>query len=312
MRPKKNKNVQIPKLGQRKVLTVDEYLNAYFERVDYAQGREEDFFKSYIKWLEDQREKRIGEITDSLIDVATTTVEGTFCRIVDLKYVNDPLCVYGSTLLSGRRFNIGDGISHYKPFHSLYIADNDDTAHCEKFHYPRQFTKGNLSSSEFGLRKNYACFEVEVSLSKCIDITDKNSLKSFSEIISKIKPSREILEFAHAVGIPTLRTVQTPGELLKTLLNPEFLKHPTALEMPANSQWFGLYCLRAGIQGIIYPSVRKSGGGKNIAVLIDNFSDTASFARLNADTEVVHESRREMNSKNLHFFKIPVQKTLTH
>lgn len=145
-----------------------------------------------------------------------------------------------------------------------------------------------------------------------IDITDKNSLRGFSEIISQIKPTKELLEFAHSVGIPTLKTVQTAGELLRTLLNPDFLKHPTALEMPANSQWFGLYCLRAGIQGIIYPSVRKNGGGNNIAILIDNFTDTNSSARLNADTAIIHESRREMKSENIHFFKIPAPIMTTH
>lgn len=307
----KGKKKVIPKFAAKKPLSLDDYLNAYFERIDQAQAREEEFFRTYIKWLEAEREKRISEITDSINSVANTNMSGVFHRIVDLKYVTDPLCVYGSTLNNGQRFNIGNSISHYKPFPALYVADTVETAYAERFHQPMTYSRGELKPNDSALRKNFACFEVEVNISNCIDLTDKKNLQGFADVISTIKPTREMLDFAKSVGIPALRTIQTTSELLQTLLSHQYMKHPTILDMPSNPQWFALYCLRSGVTGIKYPSVR-SDSGTNLAVFIDNLTDSSAHIKLNADTPVLNESRRIINHTNFNFFKFPFQNTSAH
>lgn len=307
----KPKKKAIPKFAAKRPPSLDDYLNAYFERIDQAQAKEEEFFRTYIKWLEDQREKRITEILESLSGAATESVSGTYFRIVDMLYVNDPLCVYGSSLNSGQRFNIGNGIAHYKSFPALYVADTDGTAYAERFHQPMTYSRAELKPNDLALRKDYACLGVEVNLNGCIDLTNKGALKDFNDIISDIKPSREMLDFARSIGISTLRTVQTTTELLDTLMSMQYLKHPTVLDMPANSQWFGLYCLRAGVNAIKYPSAR-SAGGANLAIFIDNFSDSSAKVKLTTASSAIHISRREINHTNFNFFKFPVSHTSAH
>lgn len=307
----KSKKKEIPKFAAKRPPSLDDYLNAYFEKIDSAQAREEEFFRTYIKWLEDQREKRITEITDSLNSAATSSVSGRYYRIVDMLYVNDPLCVYGSTLNSGQRFNIGNGIAHYRSFPALYVADTDGTAYTERFHQPMTYSRAELKPNDFALRGDYACVGVEVTVNSCIDLTNKTNLKDFNDIISSIKPSREMLDFARSIGISTLRTVQTTTELLGTLLSEQYQKHPTVLDMPSNSQWFALYCLRAGITAIKYPSVRNA-SGTNLAILIDNLSDSSSNIKLTTASAAIHASRREINHTNLNFFKFPSPSSGTH
>jgi hypothetical protein len=315
MSNKSRKKTTIPTLGnQNQFFSIDEYLNKFFEDSDRESLKSESFFKMYFNWLESEREKRIESILESLNHVASTCIEErTYYRIVDLKYAFDPLCVYGSGLNLGGRFNIGSNVAHYKQFSVLYVAESSSTAYTEKFHYPMDIIKGLLVGNTMGLKQDFACFDVKVNLSNCIDITKKENLEPFCEVISEIKPSKEIFEQAKLIGINKLKTVQTPSEIIRSLLNVEYLKIPTMLDMPSNSQWFGLYCLRAGIQGIIYPSARNSTPtNQNITILIDNFRESESVVKINDDIDIVSEERRKITKDNFHFFKYPFSRSGLH
>lgn len=286
-------------------LSIDEYINSYFNTTDKRNAEEEHFFQQWYGFLQSEREKRLEEITDVLSQAADDSVNETLARIVDAKYGAHPLCTVGSVQGGGGRFNIGGGMGHYKPFHCLYLASDDDTAYSEYFHYQRGYSIATLNSEELALKgkkKNYSNFEVEVSLENCIDIRNKEALRRFCEIISEIRPPKQMTDFAREIGLFRLKTVQTAGELHRTFMDREFLKFFTILDMPANPQWFGYYCYQAGIQCIIYPSVR--GRGSNYAILVDNFRESQSTAKLNTDAPYIEKTNREINKSTFEFFKI--------
>lgn len=299
---KKSKKFIPPKL--KKIPSIDEILNEYFESEDGENKKLHEFFKAYYGFLQKTREDKLDEIVESLSAVSDTSVSEKLTRIVDLRY-GDPLSVVGSLMGAGGRFNIGNGMGHTKPFACLYVANDFHTAFCECYHYPPSYFRGKVSATEMALRKanDFMSVELEVNIEKCIDLRNKENLRGFTEIISAIKPTAEFKLWAKELGYFSLRTVQTHGELYKTLLDPDFLRSYYSLEMPSNSQWFGYYCLMAGIQGIIFPSVRDE-SGYNIGVLVDNFKDTESFIKLNDSVKVVSADRKIINADNYEFFKI--------
>ena len=77
------------------------------------------------------------------------------------------------------------------------------------------------------------------------------------------------------------------------------------LDIPSNSQWFGCYVKEAGIEAIIYPSLRYE-GCYNCAVYPENFA-AKSFIKLADDHSSVSEARVEINKKNYKFFEHPVE-----
>lgn len=296
----------IPQKGRKTLPTIDDYINSYLDETDAQNAAVESFFQSWYGYLQDEREKRKDEIDDVLVAVANSTIELELVRIVDNQFGSHPLCTLGSVQGAGRRFNIGSDLRKYRNFHCLYLASDDDTAYAEKFHGQRAQIKGTLTPHELALRpkvSDYSNFGASVSLSKCIDITDKSRLKEFCDVISQIKPPQHMMEFAKQLGYFSLRTIQTPGELHKTFLEKEFLRFPIILDMPSNSQWFGLYCFLAGIQAIIFPSVRLN-GGTNYAVFLDNLKGTDSFIELTTKADYIAQDHRRIDGKTFEFFKI--------
>lgn len=291
--------------------SIDEYLNKYFEQSDLHEERKEQFFKTYYKSLEAKREALEDDISEALWSMCDSDFSESMWRIVDVDYASDPICAVGSFKNEGQRFNIGNGLKPYYPFGCLYVADDDDTAYAERFHHSRSFIRtysdGTINAHELALKKNsdgYTSIRLETNITKFLDLRDKKNLRPFCEVISAIKPGKDMLKYAKEVGIGNLRTIQTPGELLSSLMTTDFQKTPTVLSMPANPQWFGYYCLRAGIQAILYPSARRD-HHFNLAILMDNFLDTDCTVRIPSGTSIIHETRKEMNKDNFEFFKHP-------
>lgn len=303
-RKKNHQKSYIPAPAHKKIPSIDDLLNQYFESEDGENKKLQDFFKSYYGFLQRSREEKLEEIVDSLSAVADASIADSYTRIVQLKF-GDPLSVLGSLSGPGGRFNIGNGMGHTKPFPTLYVANDFHTAFCECFHYPPGYMRGNVDAAKMALRdaNNFIATELTVNIEKCIDLRNKDVLRGFTQVISEIKPTDEFKHWAKELGYFSLRTVQTHGELYRTLLEADYLKNYYSMEMPSNSQWFGYYCLMTGIQGIIYPSVRDN-KGYNIAILSENLKDTDSYIKISVDTPAIPEDRKIMNGENFEFFKI--------
>lgn len=313
---KKNRQKSfIPIKATPVVPSIDDLINEFLDKTDKQNAAQEHFFKTWYDYLKGEREKHREEISEALIVSASANVDANLVRIVDLEYANHPLCTIGSVQGPGRRFNIGKRIRNYSSFHCLYLAEDGETAYAEKFHYNKAQNFGNLSPTDLKLKPqnmtDIAVVGVKVSLTNCLDLRDKENVRSFCEIISRIKPTKQLLDFSKTLGVLRLRTIQVPGELLRSLFHNDFLKFHLLLDMPANSQWFGHYCYEAGIQCIIYPSLR-SARGANYAVFIDNLKDSKSTVELSANAPYVAQHNRIINSESFEFFKFANQGIQPH
>ena len=72
--------------------------------------------------------------------------------------------------------------------------------------------------------------------------------------------------------------VQTPKQLLISLLDENWRRFPMHVDVPANPQIFGSLVQQAGIEGILYPS--KYNNRKCLAIFAQNFRSGASFVEL--------------------------------
>lgn len=98
-----------------------------------------------------------------------------------------------------------------------------------------------------------------------------------------------------------MNIINTPELLYRSVLDPDYTQWDTWIDQPSPSQWFGHYVRLAGIQGVIYPSLR-SDAGHNVAVFLDKFEDTESFVMLTDDCDFVKNDLRRVDAKNFSNF----------
>ena len=94
----------------------------------------------------------------------------------------------------------------------------------------------------------------------------------------KFTLSTELKSEAKALSLPEPNIVQSPKKLMKTLLEPDWRKHPMDADLPSNSQLFGHLVYLAGIEGILYPS--KLTGKICLAIFPRNFASTSSYLEI--------------------------------
>jgi hypothetical protein len=295
---------------QAEIISPEEYVEKYLTRLEKYDQTRLEFEHDFQGYLASEREKRIDKIIDALTNSALGGFENICHRIVASDYGADPLCTYGSLLDSGR-FNFGSVGGHFNQFDCHYAASNYETAFQEKFHYSLEDLKdGPLSPSEMSVMPvgSFNNIRVDISLSRCLDLRDPDSLKSFFEVISEIAPSSTIqLKWKHfckknKIKHERLLTINQLEQLYFSIYDPNFKQFETFLDLPSNSQWLGHYARLAGIQGIIYMSLRNE-NGFNIAVFPSNLKNTDSYIKLTDNVPYVDSSRRQMNSVNCEFFK---------
>jgi len=97
-------------------------------------------------------------------------------------------------------------------------------------------------------------------------------------LISKFKIPQSILNSAKQLGIPVPTLIKSPRPLLKSFLAENWRKEPAQFDIPANSQIFGQLAYLAGMDGVVYTSVKT---GKNcLAIYPSNFDGRNSVLTL--------------------------------
>ena len=290
--------------------TPEEIIDSYLVQLEKLDKQELTFWGEFYDFLTGEREKLLDDILDSLQKVRQENIvlEKT-SRIVIPKYGADPLCTYGSTCKPpGGRFNFGSISSFHQDFDCLYVANDYHTAFHEVFHYEpsERIAPGAITPEEAGLQEvaGFNHVQCRVELDSVIDIRSDEALKPFCEVISRILPSKELQDYASALGKAPLVTIQSLEFQKMSLFDPKYKQWGTWLNQPANSQWFGHYVRRAGIQAVIYPSCRDV-EGFNVAIFPSNFQESESRVTLLTEAKYIPESRREMNAKNCLFFQRP-------
>lgn len=202
-------------------------------------------------------------------------------RIVDYRHSLAPLSVAGSLKAEGGRFNIGGRLSPgtFTPFPALYLGEDYATAYQERFGPPFRSQGSGLTGAEFALRKPGSFTQVQVhgQIDLVLDVGNVTALKPFVDVIRKfglpaaVRPLARQLSLRHPPGL-----VRSASALRRQLLNPNWRILPMHYDLPANSQVFGRIAAAAGLQGILYPSVRAS-GKRCLALFPQNWANSGSY-----------------------------------
>jgi len=201
-------------------------------------------------------------------------------RIVSWKYSNDPLSIKGSCLnVPGGRFNYGDIASEHDPFGALYIAEDFDTAHKEKYGALKSRRKG-LTEDELTLAKGTASVSLPInfSVSRVIDLTNPQLLVSFFKEVKKIELPKDIISKAKADNIELSYKARNLKTYLALLLDVNWRRIPMAYNIPGWPQVFGKLAILSGARAILYPSTKD---GKNcLAIFPENFENSDSVLEI--------------------------------
>ncbi len=198
----------------------------------------------------------------------------------------------------GGRFNIGD-IDQIKfpKFAGLYLAEDTETSLREKCGLDPQGDNDGLTGRELNLINNIAVVKVQGSITNLLDITDPMSLTEFYNQIKTIHMPIELISRARKLNIKSMMPVRSETELRDTLLREQWRIMPMQFDIPANPQILGQLVYTAGIEGILYPSVKTQ--KKCLVVYPENFRQTDSYIEIDGVTpKSVTHNRIDKNTFN--------------
>jgi hypothetical protein len=260
-------------------------------------------FHWHLYWdLARQRAKIIEELKGALAKRALP--EFTFeswTRIVDVRYLGDPLSPLGSIRRpEGGRFNIGDlNSAVFREFPALYIAEDYEAAFSERFPDQNAVAAGGLTPTQLALVRDQDIAKVTVRgvLRSVLDVTDTASLKPFVALIYSFVISRHVKAMAAQLKMrPPPGVVRTPALLALVINDPNWRRFPMNVDIPAGSQILGEIAHAAGLEAILYKSVRKS-GKRCLAIFTRNLVNSDSFVELSG-TAREQAKRKRLDASN--------------
>ncbi|MBY0414669.1 MAG: RES family NAD+ phosphorylase [Bdellovibrionales bacterium] len=271
-------------------------------RISTLNDNQREFWKNLQQHLIEEREKIISDIIGAIDSTKKEGFESEYCRIVSSEFSNDPLNGAGSVLRPpGGRFNLAKTSSLSNYFIGLYMAEDYETAFAEKFHQSNEDQTENLLC-DFSLRpiESFSYYRTSIKIQNYIDLTTDETLKAFIVAIKDIEAPEYYLSMGKSLNIPV--TMATNEILLrKSFFNAEYPLWAAWLDQPAPSQLFGHYCREAGIEGILYPSVRNP-SKKNMVLFPDNFKDSSAVIELLDKAPHVPAERRKITKENYQNF----------
>ena len=282
----------------------EEFIETQIRLKNKEISQDRELFREFYSYLRDERQKKEELLRQALFEQSSSWTDN-LCRIVQFRFSQDPLCTYGSLKKSGR-FNCGKHQDIVTPFPALYLASDHETAMEEKFPSNFQTARGLLSDKELSLDvRNHSFFNVKVSFQKTLDLRKRNSLKGFFSIILKFKIPTHIknrITRTNSKRKPSnkvkLSVIKEFEVFLATVFDPLHKEIEVYLQHPSNPQWLGHYCQLAGIEAIIYPSIRSC--GHNLAVFPEAL-EPESFVEILCENESL--KRYQMNHDNGSFFR---------
>jgi len=285
-------------LRTRQDVKVEHAIHQHLVRLETLDKQNREFWRDYQFFLAMEREKLLGKITESLWAVRSQSFDFVGGRIVGSEYSKSPLCSVGSYHYPGR-FNFAQIASYLPDFKALYLASDYETAFCEKFYRRQDDVLEGLTATELSLTPtgSFSYYRVRAKLDSVLDVRNDEALAGFCEIIATVDPSFEILMAAKRIRSAPPQTIKSVQQLRAALLEENFQQWATWVDQPSPSQWFGHYVRLAGIQGIVYPSVRNT-SGYNLSVFPDNLCDSEAEIALIDPSDSVPESDRTLNKTN--------------
>ncbi len=115
------------------------------------------------------------------------------------------------------------------------------------------------------------------SMGAVINLEKPDKLEPFVALIRGFRIDPALTQLAQRNSMPPPVLIQTVGQLINALIDPNWRQWPALFGVPSTAQLFARHALDAGIEGIVYPS--KFNTRQNIAVFPQSLSG-ASFVEL--------------------------------
>lgn len=220
-------------------------------------------------------------------------------RAIDFKFSHEPLSARGSVLNeTGGRFNIGDTDQIKFPrFAGLYLAEDTETSLREKYGLNPEENVSGLTAKELNMAGNVSIPNIRGELTNVLDLYNPDSLNEFFTHIRTIHLPSSFIRRAKRLGISSMLPVRNAKELLSTLLREDWRVMPMQFDIPANPQILGQLVHAAGIEAILYPSVKTQ--KKCLAIYPENFHQSNAYIEIESDVPVgVIHNRIDSNTFN--------------
>jgi hypothetical protein len=238
------------------------------------------YFWDHYSYFSHQRSLIIDELKTSLRVNCIAYEFSDWRRAVDYRYSDNPLSSRGSILNeTGGRFNIGDiDQMKFPRFAGLYLAVDNTTALKEKFGIST--ADSGLTAEELNLAGDLAIVKVRGKLTNVLNLCDPESLNEFYTLIKKIHLPLKFISRAKELKITAMLPVKNVKELLNTLLREEWRVVPMQFDIPSNPQILGQLAYAAGIEGILYPSVKTQ--KECLVIYPENFCKSDGYIELDS------------------------------
>lgn len=289
----------MPRKNQNLLYVLDAFSHRDIKRWKKQYAAVSEYCWDHYSYFAHKRSLLNNQLKQSLLQNCKAYEFSNWCRVIDYRFSHEPLSAKGSIIIDpGGRFNIGD-IDQIKfpRFAGLYLAEDPVTALREKCGLDPQGNHDGLTGSELNLIKNTATVQVKGSISYLLNLTDPHTLRDFYNHLKTIHLPIQFISRAKKLRMDAMRPVHSEAELLDTLLCDEWRAMPMQFDIPANSQILGQLAYTAGIEGILYPSIKTQ--KKCLVIYPENFRLTDSYIEIEGQTpdNVIHK-RIDKNTFN--------------
>lgn len=256
-----------------------------------------DYTAEHFAYFAHRRSQIMEELKQSLRENTINFEFHDWRRIVSQQFSNTPLSAIGSVKsFPGGRFNIGViDIERYPQFAALYLAEDAGTAFLEMLGIAPTNVIDGLTGSELAAAGNFSHFVISGKLTNVLDLTNEESLRMFYTHLKDIKLPVYYQNRARQLKISPMLPVKNLKELQDTVFSDEWRLLPMQFDVPANSQILGQIAHSAGIEAILYPSVKTNKTA--LAVYPENFIDSDAYIEiLGSVADTVINTRVDKNT----------------
>lgn len=256
-----------------------------------------DYTAEHFSYFAYRRSKVMEELKTSLRDNSINFEFNNWVRVVSQEFSNTPLSTIGSYIsFPGGRFNIGNiDPQRFPQFPALYLASESATAFLEMKGLEPEENHEGLTGSELSVAGNFSHFKVQGELINVLDLTNEENLRPFYNLIKDIKLPIYYIKKARELKSSAMPPVKNLQELLSTIFEPNWRLMPMQFDVPANSQILGQIAQSAGLEGILYPSIKTQ--KIILAAYPQNFINSDSFIEIEGRVaKTVEHTRIDKNT----------------
>lgn len=262
------------------ILELDRFTSKDLQHWESLSSNLDELWSELYFGVEPQRRKFQTQLREAVEGVGSCSypIEGWF-RAVTYQYSSDPLSCAGSLRGHGGRFNAGFELdaNTLSPWPALYLAQNFETAYCEKFQLSREHRENGLTPEDLSLSTggSFSAVVVHGHLDRVFDMTTFTSLTTLATVLRRIKMPTEAVALTKKLkfGRKDLFMITTGLQLFNAVTKQNWRILPAQFGLPAPSHIVAKLIRDAGYAAILFNS--SKGPGKCMAIFPDKLTDSS-------------------------------------